>query len=224
MLILMRFMTIVLLTIAVSESGCYFFRKRDIVDSGESSGVVGESLGPRAGGPNEAGLFELHSILTDHPPAGIRPDPDLLVRQLLLQYREEGKIVAREINRVEGYRLLLGGASHDFTISPQEGYDATSLLAKIKVAHEICEGLVAPSASRHPGWETILPASSGQVESNVRFLVQRIVGLPSNRIPSSMVESLIRIMNHSTTGSNYEWSSYIPVCATLLVDAGALLL
>ncbi|MFW7381707.1 MAG: hypothetical protein ACOH5I_23060 [Oligoflexus sp.] len=210
--------------IAFSESGCYFFRKRSVQDEGNGAGVVGESLGARAGGVDALALAEVHSITTPHPPAGIRPDPDLFVRQLLLQYREEGSVVAREIGRVENYRILLGGANVDFTITAQESYDATSLLAKLKVASEVCEGLVAPDSDRHPGWNSILPGEPHDVETNLRFLIQRITGIPSQEIPVEMMESLNLILDTSLEDGQYVWASYIPVCATLVIDAGALML
>ena len=56
--------------------------------------------GDKAGGMDEAALARVRAIATDKPPAAIRPDPDLYVRRLLRQYRDEGPLVAREIGRV----------------------------------------------------------------------------------------------------------------------------
>jgi len=219
-----RSITIILLLIAISGSGCYFFRNRTAQDGQSGSGVVGQSLGARAGGVDQQALAQVHGVVTPHPPAGIRPDPDLLVRQLLLQYREESAVVAREIGRVENYRILLGGANVDFTITAQASYDATSLLAKLKVASEVCEGLVDPNSDRHPGWDSILPENPDQLSVNLRFLIQRITGMPSQQIPEDMLESLVAILDTARVNGQYEWASYVPVCATLVIDAGALLL
>ena len=217
-----RLVTILLLGSLLSS--CYFFRKRQPGDAETTAGVVGASLGTRAGGEDAQGLALVHGTSASDAAAAIRPDPDLLVRNLLLQYRDQGELVAREIGRVEEYRLLLGGGSQDFSITPQKSYDATSLLAKLKVAEEICESLVAPSESRHPGWTTILPAAAVEAESNIRFLVQRLVGLPSGRIDDAMIQSLSAILETALDDGVIVYESYVPVCATLVVDAGSLLL
>lgn len=216
--------SIMIVLICSIMSSCYFFRKRQPGAASKSAGVVGASLGTRAGGEDADALALVHSTDASQPPAPIRPDPDLIVRNLLLQYREQGELVAREIGRVEQYRLLLGGASQNFSITPQKTYDATSLLAKLKVAEEICESLVSPSESRHPGWQTILPASANDADTNIRFLVQRLVGLPTNRISETMVQSLYTILETSLDDGVIAYQSYVPVCATLVVDAGSLLL
>ena len=206
-------------------TSCYFFRKRKPGSESTQSGVVGESLGVRAGGVDETGLATLYALTTSHPPAAIRPDPDTMVRNLLLEYRDQGSLVAREIGRVESYRLLLGGASQDFTITPQETYDATSLLAKLKVAEEICEGLVAPTEDEHPGWDTILPADPSNTSTNVLYLAQRLLGVPSSTIDSTTISNLNGILATATEDDgSFSNSSYVPVCATLILDANSLLL
>lgn len=217
-------MSIILLLSAMSSSSCYFFRKRSVRAPDNDSGVVGESIGARAGGVDPAALADVHATTSAYAPAAVRPDPDVLVRQLLLQYREEGSVVAREIGRVENYRQLLGGANENFSITPQKTYDATSLLAKLKVAQEICEGLVAPNPGRHPGWASILPSSPDNTQENIEFLVQRLVGLPSDRIDSAMTDPLLEILQTSLEDGVVTEQSYIPVCAILVVDAGSLLL
>lgn len=207
-------------------SSCYFFRKRKPgEDTSTSSGVVGESLGVRAGGVDQDALATVHAITSSYAPAAIRPDPDMLVRNILLEYREQGSVVAREIGRVESYRMLLGGASQDFTITPQETYDATSLLAKLKVAEEICEGLVAPDSDQHPGWTTILPSDPTSTSENILFLAQRFKGVPSSNIDTATQESLAAILSTATEDDgSYSNESYIPVCATLILDAESMLL
>lgn len=216
---------LIILIISLSTSSCYFFRKKAPGTAYELNGVVGESLGSLASGPDAAALEGLYALTTTHAPAGIRPDPDMVVRNLLLEYRDQGSLVAREIGRVESYRLLLGGASQDFTITPQTTYDATSLLAKLKVAEEICRGLVAPSESSHPGWDSILPAEPESSSENILFLSQRLLGIPSSSISSDIISSLEGILATAVEeDGSYSFESYVPVCATLVIDAGSLLL
>lgn len=205
-------------------SSCYFFRKSGSQDEVSSAALVGESLGLKAGGLDEAALELVYDVSTSYPAAAIRPDPDTVVRNLLLEYREAGSVVAREIGRVERFRLLLGGASQDFTIVPQETYDATSLLAKLKVAEEVCASLVAPNEDQHPGWETILPDIAENTTSNVKFLAQRLTGLPYSEIYQEDLDSLETILATAVDEDGlYSLESYIPVCATLMIDARFLL-
>ncbi len=208
-------------------SSCYVFRKKNVKEgtkSGESAAVLGATLGEKAGGINETALAQVYAVSTTHAPAGVRPDPDTFVRELLLQYREQGSVVAREIGRVEEYRMLLGGASNNFAIVPQESYDATSLLAELKVAQEICAGLVDPNNNQHSGWESILPVSPADTATNIRFLAQRLIGIPSSTIAEDTVTKLQAILQTGLVNGQVTNASYIPVCATLLIDAEALLL
>ena len=207
-------------------TSCYFFdffKKKGGGSSGsEEGGVLGQSLGNKAGSQNDAGLAALYAVTTTIAPAPIRPDPDVMVRRLLRQYRDEGATVARQIGRVEDYRLLLGGASQDFATAAQETYDATSVLAFLKVAEEVCTGLVAPNANDHAGWATILPAAATDSETNLRFLAQRFSGLPSNRISNDMISGLRTIMNDASKGAAYELEHYVPACVTIALDASAM--
>lgn len=212
----------ILFLLCGSLASCYFFRKRD-TGGEETSGLAVDSIGNRAGGLDREALDRVHAIATDYSPAALRPDPDLVVRQLLLQYRDEGSTVARQIGEVESYRLLLGGANEDFSVAPQESYDATSLLANLKVAEEICEGLVAPTAREHPGWESILPAVPSDTSTNLAFLAQRILGLPLSHVGDDVIGSLDSILNTALDNGQITERSYIPVCATLVLDARALL-
>ncbi len=211
--------------LCLAQGGCYFFRKRSKGSAQEESaeGVLGQSLGSKAGGPNSANLAALYAITTEHAPAAVRPDPDVFVRRLLLQYRSEGATVAREIGRVEQYRSLLGGASEDFSTAPQLTYDATSLLAKMKVAEEVCQGLVAPTAALQPGWQTILPAAPSNLDTNLRFLAQRFLGVPLAEVDDQVVASLTTIVDAEAAGSAYANSHYIAACVALAVDADSLL-
>jgi hypothetical protein len=217
-------------------SGCYFFnffKKKSSGGTDESdvySGtVIGESLGAKAGGPDEAALDSIRAITTENSPAAIRPDPDLFVRRLLLQYRSEGATVARQIGTVEQFRMLLGGATEDFAQMPAESYDATSLLAVFKVAEEVCRGLVAPNPSEHEGWSTILPYGADQEDENLTWLTQRIVGIPSSEISAPALDQLRAIMAAEEPYLAENWWAnanpyvkYIPACATLALDAEAM--
>lgn len=220
-----RFLVLALCLSALSSS-CYVFRKKSTGDGGKqgvTSPVLGESIGARASGLNESALQLVHAIKSPHPPAGVRPDPDMFMRQTLLQYREQGAVVAREIGRVEAFRMLLGGANENFTIVPQETYDATSLLAEFKVAEELCRSLVSPDPSLHAGWQSVLPAPVNEEDTNIRFLAQRLLGIPSETISEETMGSLRAIYAASPSG-NRPTDSYIPVCTALIMDAEALLL
>lgn len=225
-----------LLVVCQMLSACYIFnffqKKAGDDDSGGDvfSGVIlGQTLGEKAGGLDEAALAAVYGVATSHPPAALRPDPDLFVRRLLLEYRDEGATVARQIGEVEQFRLLLGGASEDFAKMPQESYDATSLLAVHKVAEEVCRGLVAPNPWEHPGWSTILPYGGDQEADNIAWLAQRILGKPSTGIASEKLTALQAIMDAEEPFVTQNWWAdgnvyvkYIPVCATLALDAEAL--
>lgn len=211
-------------------SGCYFvnfFKKKSSSESSSDVSigtVIGQSLGNKAGSADEAALATIRAINTNHAPAVLRPDPDLFVRRLLLQYRDEGATVARQIGTVEQYRQLLGGATEDFSKMPQDAYDATSLLAVFKVAEEVCRGLVAPNPSEHEGWTTILPYGADQESENITWLAQRIVGVPSSEISASTLAELQAIMDAEKPFISENWwanayAKYIPVCATLALDA-----
>ena len=71
-------------------SGCYVFKKKSVtdhsVDQTQASGVLGDSLGEKAGELNQTALDAVHSVTTTIAPAGIRPDPDLFFRRLLLRF------------------------------------------------------------------------------------------------------------------------------------------
>ncbi|MEZ4744268.1 MAG: hypothetical protein R3B45_17770 [Bdellovibrionota bacterium] len=218
-----------LLFSCLNLSGCYFIdffshSKKSQQSSESFSGTIGGSLGDKAKGADEAALNALYEISTEIAPAVIRPDPDLYARRLLLQYRSEGSTLAREIGSVENYRLLLGGASEDFQKSPQETYDATSLLATYKVAEEVCTALVDPNPAKHPGWDTILPNTPDNWQENISFLAQRFIGKPKSRINEEKISKLKAIMDLDSSDGEYSNASYIPVCAALAIDAESLFL
>ena len=94
-----------------------------------------------------------------------------------------------------------------------------------KVAEEICVSLVAPSGSEHPGWNSILPAAPASVRSNILFLAQRFLGVPSSRVPADVVTDLVALTQATANQSaGLEPISYVPACVALATDAEALLL
>ncbi|MBC7661440.1 MAG: hypothetical protein H7249_17225 [Chitinophagaceae bacterium] len=209
-------------------SSCFVFSSKNTVSGGKASAsgsVLGASLGPKASAADVQGLESLYAVPTTHAPAPVRPDPDTSVRNLLLQYREAGSTVAREIGRVDEYRSLLGGANVTFTVVPQDGYDSTSVLAEMKVAYEVCGSLVDPNEDDHPGWQSILPSNPSNADANLKFLTQRLLGIPSDRIDLASIESLKAIIATAKDKSGkLTKASYIPACSTLLLDAEGLLL
>lgn len=219
-------------------TGCFvvdFFskKKKNEAAGGEvfSGTVIGQPLGEKAGGPDESLLASVYAVPTPHAPAAIRPDPDVYVRRLLRQYRPEGAMVARQIGAIEPFRLLLGGATEDFSKNAQEDYDATSLLAVLKVAEEVCRGLVAPGRWEHEGWSSILPYEPESVHDNLRWLAQRFLGMPAAQIPEAKILALAAIMNAEAPivaaqawANGNAYANYVPACATLALDAEALYL
>jgi hypothetical protein len=217
---------LVMINLVVLSSGCFFFRKKSTGESASQSDnpVLGDSLGNKARRADLESLEEIYALDVAQAPAAIRPDPDTYIRRLLLQYREEGSTVAREIGRVEAYRPLIGGASDDFKTLPQDRFDATSLLASLKVAEELCRALVDPSAENQPGWSTILPYRANKVIKNIEYLAQRFTGVRSDKIPTSKLDQLRAIFNLSVNGGSASNANYVPVCTVLAVDAEGLLL
>lgn len=213
---------------AVGISGCFFFEGPGGGSGGgdqaaNTAPVLGDSLGPQAGGPDAAALDSIYALTSDQAPAPIRPDPDMYMRRLLRQYRAEGRVVAQQIGRLEEFRLLIGGANEDFSKAPQETYDATSLLATQKVSEEICTALVAPNGATHPGWTTILPHAPDNTYDNLIFLAQRITGRPSNEISDATVQQLSELL-YAVTPGDVTYASYIEPCVMLTMDAEALYL
>jgi hypothetical protein len=95
-----------------------------------------------------------------------------------------------------------------------------------KVAEEVCVSLVAPNDWAHPGWRSILPSPATEVRANILFLAQRLLGLPSARIPADVVSDLVELTNETaeTEGGRVREDSYVPACVALSTDAEALLL
>jgi len=216
-------------------SGCYmysYFKRKTPPNTAAStfnSTVVGGSLGTEAGAINEAALAQVYQVQTTHAPAAIRPDPDLFVRRLLRQYRPESSTVARQIGKVEKFRLLLGGAPQNFATNPATTYDATSLLAVSKVADEVCRALVAPNSSEHPGWSSILPFPADQEQNNIAWLAQRLLGKPTAKIDPAIYPQLQAIMvaeepavAKNWWATNNSYAKYIVVCAALTLTADSL--
>ncbi len=202
----------------------FFFRERSSGGGGaeSGSGVLGDDLGAKAGERNQAALDQIYAVPVVTPPAAVRPDPDLYVRRLLRQFRDEGGTLARVSGDVENYRQLLGGASLDFATATSASYDATSVLALMKVAEEACVALVAPIRWKHPGWSTILPKGVADRRGNLEFLYQRLTGVRVSQIPAQALQRL-ELMTIPVDGSLKE-ESYVAPCAAIIVDAQSMLL
>lgn len=209
---------------ALALAGC---GRKSKSKAAAASGGAGDlsGLGARAGSADEVRLGTVYGLTENvYAPSGVRPDPDLFVRRMLRQFRAEGSTIAQEIGRVENYRLLLGGASEDFRTTPQEGYDATSLLALQTVAEEVCRGLVNPTGWEHPGWNTILPSPPAEIDANLHFLAKNILGVPASKVDETRLAPLRAMVNLAAVSGQITNASYIPACAALSLDAEALLL
>ena len=117
---------------------------------------------------------------------------------------------------MESYRLLRR-RSQDFTITPQETYDATSLLANLKVAEEVCLGLVARIGGNIRAGLN-LPSAPSKLS---RPFLQRIKAfLPALSIQKqTSLESLLQTALDEEGNVTYD---YIPVCAALVLDADSM--
>ena len=140
-------------------TGCYMvdFMQRSHQDDsseGNSAEVLGDDLGARAGARDAGALAAVYAVKPVNLPASVRPDPDLLARRLLRQFRAEGTTLARAIGDVENYRGLLGGASLDFATAPANGvsmslrFDASSLVTSRDCMPLIASGMIS-------GWARI---------------------------------------------------------------------
>jgi hypothetical protein len=178
----------------------------------------------KAGSELSGALAQVHGSSFQSAPAAIRPDPDLFSRRLLKLFRPDGNTFARQLGRVEEYRLMLGGASDDFRTVPQSGYDSTSLLTLQKVAQLICESVVAPSATQHPGWTTVLPYPPSQVNENLKFLMTKMLGLNETALNSSSLLDLAEIVNAFAEDGVLTADSYVNACTAISLDGEALLL
>lgn len=211
---------VVLAALSCSTS-CRF--KSSVVDVASKSSLDAIPFA-KAGGENASSLASVHSSTMQSSPAALRPDPDLYARRLLKQFRKDGNTLARQLGRIEQYRLMLGGASEDFRTVPQETYDATSLLALQKVAQQVCVGLITPDPWEHPGWTSILVQPPSSVESNVKFLMTQMLGLPESALNASALSELSLMVNDFAENGVVTAKSYLPACTALALDAEALLL
>lgn len=225
------FRFISLLLVSLTLSGCYvvnFFnlKGRGGATQDSDTEVLGDDLGEKAGGRDDEALASVYSVSAVNYPAAVRPDPDLLARRLLRQFRPEGTTLARVIGEVENFRGLLGGASADFATAPASGYDATSVLTVMKVAEDVCLALVAPNSWQHPGWQTILPSPASDVATNLQFLLQRFTGVASDAIPSTKIDRLKALYDQSvaTEADNSALDHYVAPCTAVVLDAQAMLM
>lgn len=211
---------LLLALIATGLQSCYFFKPKKVSQASPSGSIQGPAIAKASTGPDEAALASLALVTHEVAPAPVRPNPDAFARQLLLMFRSEGTGIAKQIGRVENYRMLLGGASDDFTTEVQATYDATSLLANLKVVEEVCTGLVDPSRNIHGDWQTILPADTSDVDTNIRFLYTRLMGVPSSAVPAADISDLTGILNQAATSAgNYDHEHYVSVCSAILLNA-----
>lgn len=220
---------LLLLGVGFFLQSCYllnFFNRKHNADEGggDASEVLGDNLGAKAGGRDEAALASVYAVPSVKSPAAVRPDPDVFARRLLRQFRAEGTTLARVIGDVENYRVLLGGATLDFSTAPANGYDATSVLATMKVAEEICKALVSPNSWQHPGWSTILPNPVTDVRSNLVFLVQRISGIKSSEVSEQKISQLELILTNAQGSDDLSAEAYVDPCTAVVLDAQAMLM
>lgn len=207
-------------SLALGLQSCYFFKPKKVSRNAPSGSLQGPAVPKASSGPDEAALAALALVTHEVAPAPVRPNPDAFARQLLLMFRSEGTGVAKQIGRVENYRMLLGGASDDFTTEAQATYDATSLLANLKVVEEVCIGLIDPRRSVHGDWQTILPAEPSDSDTNIRFLYTRLMGVPNSSVSAAEVTDLSGILDQAATSAgDYDKEHYVPVCAAILLNS-----
>ena len=156
--------------------------------------------------------------------SSVRPDPDTYIINLLSQFRTQDFTFARVIGRLDEYRSLLGGANEDFTVIPTTTYDATSLLAHMNVAQEVCYGLVYPNEWYHGEWETLLPNPVDSTSDNITFMLKSFVGLRDEDIDADDLSLLNEIFSLSQGSDEISFEHYVPVCTAILLDVNYLLI
>ncbi len=208
-------------------NSCYFFRE-DSVDSGEDkvapSGVIGGPIAT-ASGSDSNDLAEIYAIRGEGRLASsVRPDPDTYIVNLLAQFRDRDFTFARVIGRLDAYRSLLGGANEDFTVIPTKTYDATSLLAHMNVAEEVCYGMVYPNEWYHGDWETLLPYPAVSSTENINYMIKSFAGLREADIEAEDISLLSEILSAAQASDDLTYEHYVPVCTAILLDVNYLLL
>ena len=183
-----------------------------------------QGLGDKAGTVDEVALASVHSVSTSTPPAALRPDPDLFARRLLRQFHPDDANGVKAIGSLEDFRPLLGGASLDFRTVPQETYDATSLLALVQVAKQVCTFVVNPNENEYPGWKSVLPYAPDKISENILFLSAKIKGMPDSRINQSVIDKLVNITKSAVGKGGIGYADYQSACTYLAIDAEALYL
>lgn len=206
---------------ALGSSGCQL--KRRLVEAPEENTLDAIPFA-KAGSEVENSLNDLRANAFQSAPAAVRPDPDLFARRLLKQFRPDGNTMARQLGKIEQFRLMLGGATDDFRTVPQNGYDSTSLLTLQKVAHLICTSLVDPDPSEHPGWENVLPNASSEIALNIKFLMSKILGLSESSLNPTSVSELSDMVTELKASGLDVTESYVYACTAIALDGEALLL
>lgn len=202
-------------------NSCYFFMPKKIKSTNSSEAFSGETLGNKASsGPIVADIEALALVNHAVAPAPVRPDPDQYAKLLLLMFHSNDVGVARQLGRVEQYRLLLGGATEDFSTMPQNTYDATSLLAKMKVVEDICSSLINPVSWIHGDWQSILPYQASETDQNISFLSSRLLGTTTSDLSSEDLAILNEILVlGKNTDDEFSVEHYVPVCSAILMNS-----
>jgi hypothetical protein len=119
----------------------------------------------------------------------IRMDPDLLAHQKVKTILGINSKNVELLGNLGSYRLLLGGASHDFQRDIQTNYDTTSLLTFYKINQDICAALVGETEK-----DSQLPFPYLEIEKNLDFLIHHQVGLNStehNQLKKELKKEMI---------------------------------
>lgn len=206
---------------SICLSGCQL--KRRLIESTDESTLDAIPFS-RAGTEAISSLNDLRTHAFQSAPAAVRPDPDLFVRRLLKQFRPDGNTMARQLGKIEQYRLMLGGATDDFRTVPQNSYDSTSLLTLQRVGQLICASLIAPSPREHPGWESVLPNDPSEIAPNIKFLMSKIIGLSESSLNPTAVAELSDMVTELTAAGASVTDSYVYACTAIALDGEALLL
>jgi hypothetical protein len=163
-------------------------------------------LGDKALGAQDFYLQQIRSTSASLAPALIRPDPDLVMKNLLKSMTPNNLKLSKQLGVVEKYRLLLGGAPEDLSTSPQFNYDSTSLITIQSLSSTVCSYILSNSSFT---WS----AKDSQI--GVSYLAQRITGLSSN---SGEFQENISSWQALVPTTPNSYSEYSNLCMTLMMD------
>ncbi len=162
-------------------------------------------LGDKALGAQDFYLQQIRNTPAALAPALIRPDPDLVMKNLLKSMTPSNLKLAKQLGIVEKYRLLLGGAPEDLSTLPQSNYDSTSLITIQALSSIVCTYILNNNSFT---W------SAKDSNTGVSYLAQRITGLSSNS--DEFQQNLSAWKGLVTTTKSY--SDYSSLCTTLMMD------